>query len=119
MSQEAPKVPKVNQELQKQYDAFKSTLAQLQQKIVEMESEADEYKQVLETLKGTDKSRKCHRMIGGVLVEKTVGEVTPVLETNLSGIKTVLESMTKDYQKTDKEMAEWQKKNKVQIMRTG
>ncbi len=37
---------------------------------------------VLETLKDVDKDRKCFRMIGGVLVERTVNEVVPALEQN-------------------------------------
>ena len=37
---------------------------------------------VIETLKEVEKDRKCFRMIGGVLVERTVNEVLPALETN-------------------------------------
>lgn len=37
---------------------------------------------VIEALKNVDSSRKCFRMIGGVLVERTVGDVLPALENN-------------------------------------
>lgn len=37
---------------------------------------------VIETLKDVDPSRKCFRLVGGVLVERTVKEVLPALETN-------------------------------------
>lgn len=37
---------------------------------------------VIEALKDVDPSRKCFRMIGGVLVERTVGDVLPALENN-------------------------------------
>ena len=40
------------------------------------------YRMVIETLTGVDPSRKCFRMIGGVLVERTVREVLPALTTN-------------------------------------
>ena len=30
--------------------------------------------------------RKCFRMVGGVLVERTVKEVLPALETNFNGV---------------------------------
>jgi prefoldin subunit 2 len=33
-------------------------------------------------LKEVEKERKCFRMIGGVLVERTVAEVLPALEQN-------------------------------------
>ena len=37
---------------------------------------------VVETLKDMDPSRKCFRMVSGVLVERTVGEVLPALRSN-------------------------------------
>ncbi len=33
-----------------------------------------------------DPNRKCFRLIGGVLVERTVKEVLPALQTNLEGV---------------------------------
>jgi prefoldin subunit 2 len=37
---------------------------------------------VTEALKEVDPERKCYRLIGGVLVESTVKEVLPALESN-------------------------------------
>lgn len=37
---------------------------------------------VIDTLKDVDPSRKCFRLVGGVLVERTVKEVLPALEAN-------------------------------------
>lgn len=37
---------------------------------------------VIDTLKEVDETRKCYRMVGGVLVERTVKEVLPALENN-------------------------------------
>lgn len=42
---------------------------------------------VIETLKDVDPSRKCFRLVGGVLVERTVKEVLPALETNKEQVK--------------------------------
>ena len=49
-------------------------------KISEMEQERNEHRLVIKTLKPLDSNRIAHRMIQGVLVERTVGEVLPVLE---------------------------------------
>lgn len=37
---------------------------------------------VIEALKGVEPERRCFRMIGGVLVERTVKDVLPALENN-------------------------------------
>lgn len=118
MSTTEKPAPKVNPELQQQYNTFKSTLTQLSTKIAELEGEAEEHKLVLESLRPLNEERKCFRMIGGALVEKTVGEVIPILETNASGLNNVLETLMKDYQKTNEELQKWLKKNKVQIVQT-
>jgi len=38
------------------------------------------------SLKSMEPSRKCFRMLGGVLAERTVGEVLPGLEETRSGV---------------------------------
>ena len=45
---------------------------------------------VLETLKGVDPDRKCFRMVGGVLVERTVKEVVPALEHNFEQVRLMM-----------------------------
>ena len=37
---------------------------------------------VIDTLKNVDESRKCFRMVGGILSERTVKEVLPALQNN-------------------------------------
>jgi len=43
---------------------------------------------VIDTLKEVDETRKCYRMVGGVLVERTVKEVLPALEGNKEQVST-------------------------------
>ena len=42
---------------------------------------------VIETLKKVDPSRKCFRMVGGILSERTVNEVLPALQLNRTQVK--------------------------------
>jgi prefoldin subunit 2 len=42
-----------------------------------------------------------------VLVERTVGDVVPALETNAEGLKSVLEGLVKEYKKKQEEMDKW------------
>lgn len=46
-------------------------------------------------------------MINGVLVEKTVKEVTPALQTNSEGLKKVLEELVKQYKRQQEDMENW------------
>ena len=46
-------------------------------------------------------------MINGVLVERTVKDVTPALQTNSDGLKKVLEDLVKQYKKQQDEMDKW------------
>jgi len=41
---------------------------------------------VIDSLEGLEPSRKCYRLINGVLVERTVGEVLPALKSTRDGV---------------------------------
>ncbi|PWN36175.1 uncharacterized protein FA14DRAFT_161011 [Meira miltonrushii] len=76
-------------------------------KIGELESDAEEHRAVIETLRETLKKspeRTCFRMIGGILVERTVKDVLPALETNMKGLQAVIESLARQYKAKDDEM---------------
>jgi predicted phage tail protein len=62
---------------------------------------------VLETLEPLTGDRKCFRMINGVLVERTVKDVVPALQTNSEGLKKVLEELMKSYRSKNVEMENW------------
>lgn len=46
-------------------------------------------------------------MVNGVLVERTVQEVTPAVKTNSEGLKKVLDELVKQYKKQQEEMEKW------------
>jgi len=46
-------------------------------------------------------------MINGVLVERTVKDVTPALQVNSDGLRKVLEELVKQYKKQEEEMEKW------------
>ncbi|MGI4816129.1 MAG: prefoldin subunit [Janthinobacterium lividum] len=62
---------------------------------------------VLETLDPLPGTRKCFRMINGVLVERTVEDVIPALKTNSEGLKKVLDELVKQYKKQQEDMEKW------------
>ncbi|KIW04091.1 uncharacterized protein PV09_04908 [Verruconis gallopava] len=104
------------QQLQNEYQNYKSILQQLAQKIGDIEQEMEEHKLVLETLEPLPGDRKCFRMINGVLVERTVKDVVPALRTNSDGLKKLLEDLLAQYKTKQEEMDKWKKKNNVQVV---
>uniref|UniRef100_A0A8C0J3L9 Prefoldin subunit 2 n=1 Tax=Chelonoidis abingdonii TaxID=106734 RepID=A0A8C0J3L9_CHEAB len=54
----------------------------LASKAAELELELNEHSLVIDMLRDVDPTRKCYRMVGRVLVERTVKEVLPALESN-------------------------------------
>ncbi|EGE79061.2 prefoldin subunit 2 [Blastomyces dermatitidis ATCC 18188] len=109
--------PKKQQELQTQYQNYKTTLQQLAQKIGDIEQETEEHKLVIDTLEPLAGDRKCFRLINGVLVERTVKDVIPPLKTNSDGLKQVLDELLKQYKAKQDELDGWKKKNNIQVVR--
>ncbi|EJD01594.1 Prefoldin beta-like protein [Fomitiporia mediterranea MF3/22] len=103
---QATSKPLNTQELQQTLSRLQNELQALAKKIGELESEAEEHDLVLSTLNEvlqTDPQRTCFRMVGGVLVERTVADVVPALETNKEGIKQVVSNLLAQYKSKDEE----------------
>ena len=51
---------------------------------------------MLEAFNQFDDDRKCYRSVGGVLVERTVGTVRPVLQAHETKVGELMKSLEKD-----------------------
>lgn len=72
---------------------------------------------MIETLRGVDGSRKCFRMVGGVLVERTVAEVLPELETNRNKLPEVLQAIHEQLAKKGQEINEYIECHDIKVQR--
>lgn len=70
---------------------------------------------VIETLKTVNEDRKCFRMIGGVLCERTVKEVLPVLENNKDQLSKVIDAVSEQLTKKGSEINEYKEKHNIRI----
>jgi prefoldin subunit 2 len=68
------------------------------------------FRLVLETLETKEASRKAYRLVGGVLVERTVGEVLPSVRQNQAGLRQVLGKLAADLQQKEVQAAKWKVK---------
>ncbi|KAJ2473034.1 Cochaperone prefoldin complex subunit [Coemansia sp. RSA 2322] len=114
MSGNSSKKPS-EQELRIAANQFSSELKAIASKIGELEMQLDEHKLVIKTMSPMNEDRKCFRLVNGVLIERTVKEVLPALETNQEGISSTIEQLTAQYKAKDKEFSEFQTKNHIRI----
>lgn len=68
------------------YKRMSSDCQAMAAKISELSMERDEHKLVIDTLTSLEPERRAFRLIGGVLVELTVGEVMPRVTENFEGV---------------------------------
>mmetsp|Transcript_3940 Transcript_3940/g.8919 ORF Transcript_3940/g.8919 Transcript_3940/m.8919 type:complete len:139 (-) Transcript_3940:148-564(-) len=106
-------------EAQARLEQMRSSCEALARKINQLELDANEHKLVCEALQPLDAGRKCFRMIGGVIVERTVSEVMPAVELNMSQITETMKKLT-DQLKTQQAAAdEFAAKHRLNIARGG
>ncbi|KAI9917921.1 hypothetical protein PsorP6_013020 [Peronosclerospora sorghi] len=77
--------------------------------------ETTEHDRVIQTLHDLPKDRKAYRMVGGVLVERTVQEVLPAVTANREGIAQVLAQLNESIKQKEKEADEWQRKYNIKV----
>ena len=66
----------------RQYNELVQDSQRTVRKIAELEMERNEHKLVEETLQPLKSERRAYRLVGEVLVERTVGEVLPSVKKN-------------------------------------
>ena len=82
-------------------------------RIAEIESERQEHALVIDTLTTMEQSRRCHRLVGGVLVQRNVGEVLPELQSSLKSIDVVLNQFSDQLIKKEKDMENFMVQYKI------
>ncbi|KPA77566.1 putative prefoldin subunit 2 [Leptomonas pyrrhocoris] len=96
-----------------QYNRLRQEQSAIMSRIAELENESHEHDLVATELRPLNKDRCCHRLVGGALVERTVGEVLPDIEENLSAIREALTALNKGLMEKEKQMEEFMTKYKL------
>jgi prefoldin subunit 2 len=90
------------------YKAMRAEIRQMAEKIAELEVETSEHDRVIQTLKNLPPTRKAYRMVGGILVERTVQEVLPAVSSNRDGIGQVLKQLSENIKQKEVGANDWQ-----------
>ncbi|KAL6503465.1 Prefoldin subunit 2 [Orobanche gracilis] len=109
------KEPYNEQAVANMYASMRTEMNQIYSKITELEMEVSEHSLVVNAINPLDPSRRCYRMIGGVLVERTIREVMPAVRRNKEGLEEVIARLTEALERKKKEVAEFEAKYKIRI----
>lgn len=72
---------------------------------------------VIETLRGVEASRKCFRMVGGVLCERTVGEVLPELQNNCEQLPLAVRALEEQLARKGQEINSYIQNHDIRVQR--
>lgn len=70
---------------------------------------------VIETLKNVNEDRKCFKLVGGVLTERKVKDVLPVLITNQEKLKEFIEKLHEQIAKKGQEINDYREKHNIRF----
>merc|ERR550514_2544125 len=89
----APQGELSQQQMQAMFQQLEKDCSLLISKTSEMEQEVKEHELVLKAFDKVESTRRCFRMVGGVLVERTVAEVQPAVEQNREKIQNAIKQL--------------------------
>lgn len=106
---------KKNEEIIANFQRLRSEQRGLASKLSTLEIDLNEHKVVIEQLKTVDPDRKCFRMIGGILTERTVKEVLPILINNTEQLGKVIEAYNKNLMEKGKLINQYKELHNIRI----
>merc|ERR1719378_1267200 len=93
------------QQIQQTFQQIERECTTLINKMAELEQEVNEHALVLKAFEKVEPTRRCFRMVGGVLVERTVAEVKPAVESNRDKIKQAITQLEENLKKKSAQRA--------------
>ena len=103
------------QQIIQTYKAMRANITELASKLTELDSDKTEHQLVLRAIGGLERGRKCYRSIGGVLVERTVGDVQPAVEKNVRGIEELIAKLSSDLREREREADEFRARYNISM----
>jgi len=106
------------QQQQQNIMTYKAMMAEAQsitQKIGELDAERNEHNLVMNAVKDMDPNRRCFRLIGGVLVERTIKEVLPAVQKNHERITEVIGQLSAQLKQKQVALNDFVTKNNIGV----
>ena len=115
MASEQVKDAKLQEKIIADFQQLRNEQRNLVNNLNTLEMDLKEHKTVIETLNTVDKDRKCFRLIGGVLCERTVKEVLPQLIENKDFIEKTITMVTEDLSKKGHQINKFKEEHNIKI----
>lgn len=103
------------QQIVEQYNRMRQDQSQLMSRIAQLEGELHEHSLVTTTLKAMEPTRRCHRLVGGVLIEKPVKDVLPEVEQAMENIAQAVKQFNEQLLKKEREMEQYVSQYKINV----
>mmetsp|Transcript_6296 Transcript_6296/g.17677 ORF Transcript_6296/g.17677 Transcript_6296/m.17677 type:complete len:136 (+) Transcript_6296:82-489(+) len=98
------------QQVQATFQQIEKQCSALINKIAELEQEVNEHNLVLKAFEKVEPTRRCFRMVGGVLVERTVVDVSPAVKDNQEKVKKLVQQLQEQLAKNTAERSKFMEK---------
>ncbi|KAL7532514.1 hypothetical protein ACHAWF_004161 [Thalassiosira exigua] len=105
--------PLSEQEILSTYRQMQSDMQGMIQNLTKVEMERNEHRLVEETLTPLDPDRRAFRLVGGVLVERTVREVLPTVKEHRGNLDGLVNTLKEKLDAKQKEAAAWKAKYNI------
>lgn len=107
------------QEIIEEFNRMRQDQSNLMSRIAEVEAESHEHHLVKTTLQPLEATRRCHRLVGGCLVERVVGDVLPEIEQDLANYELMLKRMNEALLQKEKDIEAFMVKYKISMKGQG
>jgi len=111
--------PRSEQEVLARFNERRQQVASLAQRLGDLEAEAAEHALVERALAPMEPGRRCYRMVGDVLVERTVGEVLPAVRRNREGLEGVVAALTRQLDERQTDLSAYQRRYNIRVSAGG
>eukprot|EP00884_Botryococcus_braunii_P001314 jgi/Botrbrau1/11183/Bobra.0214s0009.1 len=88
---------------------------ELSGRVSELSGDLQEHELVIKNLEPVDRDRRCYRLVGDVLVERTVRDVLPIVIDTAGQLKKAVAHLRKELVAKRTELMEFQAKYKIRV----
>ncbi|KAK9812340.1 hypothetical protein WJX73_003378 [Symbiochloris irregularis] len=111
--------PVGEKEIVEKFQALRSEREDLASSLYARGADLQEHEVVIRALQPLEGKRRCYRLIGDVLVERTVAEVLPAVQHNRDQLSEVVKSLKSKMEVKQKELGDFQAKFKIRMRGEG